>query len=122
MLGDEFLYAAGCDWLRVQVCIDRNTVPGGTDAPCVFDVAGLGGVRDFVPHCYSLVRLIVEGPCEEADCNAWHELADEYDSALSCAVGEFTNDVEAQVDFFKSGMEGEGYALDAHAIEEKSNE
>lgn len=68
------------------------------------------------------VGLFVDAAGDEGDGAARDELADEDDAAFDAAVGLAAADVETEVDLFETGVEGDGEAFDADAVEEEGDE
>ena len=90
--------------------------------PTVANVQGVGGVRDGVAGAQGGVGLFVELVGDEGDGVAGDDLADEDDAAPAGAVGVGAGDVEAEVYFFKTGVEGDGEVLEADFFEEEADE
>ena len=122
MFRDELLNAGWCNRLGVREGLDSERMPGAAVLPVVLDVERLRAVEDAVAGWQSRVGLFVEGVRDESDGGARDELADEDDAAAVGAVGFGTADVEAEVHFLETGVEGDGEAFEADAIEEEADE
>ena len=90
--------------------------------PAVTDVQGFEVTGDGVAGGQGSVRLFVELVGDEGDGMAGDDLADEDDAAPADAVWVYPDDVEAEVYLFKTGVEGDGEALEANFVEEEADQ
>jgi hypothetical protein len=77
---------------------------------------------DGVTHRQRGVRLLVERVGDEGDGSARNKLANEDDPAFSCAVRLGVGDVKAEIYLLEAGVERDGEALDADAVEEEADQ
>ena len=110
MLGDEFFFGADGEWLGLALGGDVEALPAGWLMPAVGDVAGVAFFFDGVVHGQGEVGFVVDAVGDGGDGPAGDEFADEDDAASPFVVGGLVADVEAEVDFFKVGVEGDGDA------------
>ena len=119
---DELFHAVWSDGLRLRDGLDRERMPGAAVLPVVLDGERLWAIEDAVAGWQGGVRLLVKGVRDEGDGGARDELGDEDDAAALGTVGFGTADVEAEIYLLEAGVERDGEALEANAIEEKADE